>query len=380
MIGLKTYQAECWTKTTCDPTYPSRNEFQMALLVAAKPNLMRYDSWITLNSPPISVAEWKAKCAPALCSYISDGKTIWQQSGPTYRKDKVTDPKFLGTNGEPWSDFYSQEQSLYSSIVRDQKQKNLLAVRHAGREIVDGILCDKIFTHVQKSYDNGEVTVFKTTYYFAVSDRLLRRRVMRIEDTNGIGLVRDATLRHIVVNAPVANAKTRFSYQPPEGVRLESTTTRVPNLLPEGTLAPNFTATDKEGKTVTLSDFRGKVVILDFWASWCPPCVASMPHNQAVAKKLQSENLPVILLALDNFEDRGGFLKWVNRHKEMDAIYFIHADPKKAKIGDKLYPTAGIPTQYIIDAKGIIRDSIADYTGPTSALEKSVRQALKTKK
>jgi thiol-disulfide isomerase/thioredoxin len=176
----------------------------------------------------------------------------------------------------------------------------------------------------------------------------------------------------------VTNPRTVFAYAAPKGVTLQKPQeVKQSPLLAKGTAAPDFTATDKDGKPVKLSDYRGKVVILDFWASWCPPCVASMPHNQAVTKKLQGENLPVVLLAVDNSEAREPFLKWVSEHKELDALTFVYADPEKVKIVSDLYKVTGIPTQYIIDAKGIIRDSSVGFGGPTDALETSVRKALK---
>jgi thiol-disulfide isomerase/thioredoxin len=147
----------------------------------------------------------------------------------------------------------------------------------------------------------------------------------------------------------------------------------------KGKSAPDFTAIDRGGKPVKLSDFKGKVVILDFWASWCGPCISSMPHNQEVAKKLQSEGLPVALLAVANSEERGTFLTWVQEHKELDAITFAHADPKTDDIAGKLYSVTGIPAQFVIDAKGMICASFVGYGGPSDHLEKAVRTALSTK-
>jgi thiol-disulfide isomerase/thioredoxin len=192
-----------------------------------------------------------------------------------------------------------------------QKENGLIEVRREGTEAVDGILCDKVFTHIKTSYA-GSGMEYHTTWFIGQKDSLVRRQVQRVDFEGKKGYVRDSTLRRIIVNS-----------------------------------------------------------------SWCPPCVASMPHNQAVMKKLQRENLPVVLLALDNSEPREPFLKWVGEHKEMDALTFAYADPEIAKIAGDLYKVTGIPTQYVIDAKGIIRDSTAGFGGPTDALEKSVRKALK---
>ncbi len=150
-----------------------------------------------------------------------------------------------------------------------------------------------------------------------------------------------------------------------------------PELLKEGTTAPDFTATDANGKAVKLSDFKGKVVVLDFWASWCPPCVRSMPHNEKVTKKLQDEKLPVVLLAVDNSEPREPFLKWVKEHPEFKSLTFVHADRKEVSIAGKMYNVSGIPTQYIIDTNGVIRASFVGFGKEDDKLENAVRAALK---
>ena len=65
-------------------------------------------------------------------------------------------------------------------------------------------------------------------------------------------------------------------------------------VLQPGALAPDFVSRDASGKAVRISDFKGKVVILDFWATWCGPCQASMPHTQTLAKNFKDQGVVVL--------------------------------------------------------------------------------------
>ncbi|MBC8104862.1 MAG: hypothetical protein H7Z41_19990 [Cytophagales bacterium] len=97
MLGLKSYQAECWTSVVVDPKpdgTPRRSLYSMATLTAVKPNLMRYDRWSGMAAksidPPSS--QWKRKSEKPDTTYVCDGKTVWRQYGTTCSASKRTDP------------------------------------------------------------------------------------------------------------------------------------------------------------------------------------------------------------------------------------------------------------------------------------------------
>ena len=135
-------------------------------------------------------------------------------------------------------------------------------------------------------------------------------------------------------------------------------------LLPAGTAAPDFTTTRLDGQTVKLSDYRGKVVVLDFWATWCIPCIRSMPHVQKTVGKAKSAD--VVWLGVCVWDDRKAFEKWVPAN---DAKYNFTKvfDPagkdRGTSIASALYRVKGIPTVYVIDRDGRIIDGIVGFLG-----------------
>ncbi len=126
-------------------------------------------------------------------------------------------------------------------------------------------------------------------------------------------------------------------------------------LLPIGAMAPNFTMIDAGGKSVTLSDYRGKVVVLDYWATWCGPCVAAMPHMQGLAAKYKDHD--VVVLASGTDDARAAFAGWIakNQRKFPDVRYaFDSAERSPGRAARSLYGVKGLPTQFVIDRDGRI--------------------------
>ncbi len=143
-----------------------------------------------------------------------------------------------------------------------------------------------------------------------------------------------------------------------------------------GAIAPDFTSQTLDGKDVKLSDFRGKVVILDFWATWCGPCMASMPHTQEVSAHYKDQG--VVVLANCTSDTRKKFESWVktNQAKYPDIIWtHDKAERSPDRVSRKLFGVGGIPTQYIIDREGKVVDIVVGYLKGEAILDAALAKA-----
>ncbi len=128
--------------------------------------------------------------------------------------------------------------------------------------------------------------------------------------------------------------------------------------LAVGNLAYDFTLQDLDGNSHTLSDFRGQPVIINFWATWCPPCRIEMPELQAAYERYQGDGL--VILAVDNDESPDAVRAFF--YDEMDLTFTPLLDDG-ADVADR-YSVFNFPSTYFVNAAGEIT---AIHLGPMTA-------------
>jgi peroxiredoxin len=132
--------------------------------------------------------------------------------------------------------------------------------------------------------------------------------------------------------------------------------------------APPFTLSDISNRSVSLSDFKGKVVILDFWATWCPPCKREIPDFVLLQSQYGSAGLQVIGIGLDEPSKLQAFAQ----QNAMNYPILVGTEEVVARYGG----IEGIPTTFVIDQSGVIRQKFEGYR-PRQVFEEEIKRLLK---
>ncbi len=134
--------------------------------------------------------------------------------------------------------------------------------------------------------------------------------------------------------------------------------------------APDFSVTTDNGRTISRSDFGGRLLVLNFWATWCPPCIEEMPSLDRLQQRFASSGLVVLGISVDRDSDA------YRRFLERARVSFLTARDPEARISSR-YGTFKFPETYLIDRRGRVREKIigpADWT--EAAMMERIRRLL----
>jgi cytochrome c biogenesis protein CcmG, thiol:disulfide interchange protein DsbE len=121
-----------------------------------------------------------------------------------------------------------------------------------------------------------------------------------------------------------------------------------------GDVAPNFTIRQESGNVVALADFRGKIVVLNFWASWCAPCVEELPSLNRLADRYKGKDLVVLGVSLD--EDADAYKDFLSKNQ----IKFLTLRNPARAVSEQ-YGTYKLPETYVVSRQGRL---LKKYIGP----------------
>ena len=246
--------------------------------------------------------------------------------------------------------------NLYSELIR-------LYVEAERRNDAESLIDN--FKSIMKPHDEN-IMRFRDYWTFIDLLKVIGRHeealqlLQHLEKTEQENPFRTSIFREIAtIHEEQGNAKLAKTYFLKADSRLEMI----------GKSAPNFSATDIDGSPISLKDYRGKVVLLDFWATTCGPCIGEMPNVKKVYDAYRDVGFDVIGVNLDTDEaDLHEFLKVCDL--PWRQIFGGQESPLK-----KLYRVRGIPSPWLMDKDG----KVISYQARGAALKKMVAEAVKEK-
>lgn len=342
---------------TADFTYtvafPDRVRRDMGTVTLRKPN----EAAIVLNLH-----------APSYRRVISDGTTLWTFSPPSdsYQKE-AADPK--GQNIHVWDSLIVQAFfNVFTAVKQSVYTKpDLSDLHYAGTEQVDDVTYQVLEHRMIGTITGGAQSPFVQRIYVGPDD-LIHRYVLKFQQ-NGRPGSEVAELEDVKTGVSLSAAD--FAFTPPESAIPDNAPAAKTAPLTTGTPAPDFSALDRADAALSPAEYRGQVVLLDFWATWWAPKSEPTAHIQQLAdlaRKYADQN--VVVVVVDMWDTAAAWQAWLREHPEITGITLLRDPALRGKdAASTLYGVSVLPTTFVIDKAGNIAGAVAGDTDSTAPLE-----------
>ncbi len=296
-------------------------------------------------------------------SFTSDGATFttYNAQSKTYTQQPVPEDKPLMGGHLNFAGFAAVAmEPQFGQMLEGFMKQSFNKAQSKGTQKVGVTPCRV----VELSGEGGTMTLF-----LGQKDGLVYRMVYKMSD----GDTYEELVTALQLNTPVQ--KTAFAFKPPadakktepgqQGERDDTNSLK-------GQEAPDFTLADMEGNEVSLNSLRGKVVFLDFWATWCPPCREALPHTQALSQHEKAKSGDLMVLAVNAREELDKVKKFM---QDNHYTFRVLMDKEGAVLN--AYKVQGIPTFVLIDREGKIAwVQVGFGPGTEKQMEEAVQHAL----
>lgn len=298
-------------------------------------------------------------------SYTSDGKTytIYNPANKSYIQQEVSSDSPLIGGHLTFAGFAGLAmEPKFGETLETYIRQNFEKAQAKGTEKVGATPCRV----VELTGKGGTMNLF-----LGSKDGLVYRMVYKMSG----GSTYEELVTSLQLNPSIP--KDVFAFKPPADAKKvepkqQAEGSREDTKSLEGQPAPDFTLTDMEGNSVSLSNLKGKVVFLDFWSTWCPPCRESLPHTQSLSQHEKAKSGELVVLAINAREEADK----VKQFMQEKGFSFRVLMDKDGAVLDK-YKVQGIPTFVLIDREGKVAwVQVGFGSGTEKLMEEAVNKAL----